>query len=100
MTVQLGEFLTWIIGGGGAGILAFWLMENVKGLCDLGAEYKRYASLLLAGLLAAGAFGASVGLGYAVNPSDWQGWLESVFAVVAVAVGLSQVVHGRLRLRG
>jgi hypothetical protein len=97
--MELGDFLTWIVGGGGAGLIAFWLMDHVKALRDLGAEYKRYASLILAGLLAAGAFGASVGIGYVPNPGTIQGWIEGTFSVVAVAVGLSQVVHGRLRLK-
>lgn len=100
MTVDLNEFLTWIIGGGGAGALAYWLMERVPALRDLSSEWKRYISLALAGLLSAGAFAASVGLGYVANPGDWQGWIESIFAVVAVGVGLSQIIHGRLKLRG
>ena len=46
-----------------------------------------------------GAYAASVGLGYQPEPVSQQAWVEALFAVAFVATGLSQVIHGRAKLR-
>jgi len=96
---QLFEVLKWFVAGGGAGIVGYWLMENVPQLKGLAAEYKRYASVALSAVLAMVAYSAAVALGYQANPGDLQGWMEVLFAAASVAVGLSQVIHGRRKLR-
>jgi hypothetical protein len=97
--MELSGFLTWLIGGGGGTLVAYWLMENVPALQNLASEYKRYLSLAIAGLVACAAFGVSVGLGYREAPAGWQGWLEALFAVIGLAIGGSQAIHGRLNLK-
>jgi hypothetical protein len=92
--MELADFLTWLIGGGGAAVLAFWLMEHLP-LEGLASEYRRYLSLAIAALVACAAFGISVALGYAETPVGWQAWLEALFAIIAVAIGGSQAIHGR-----
>ena len=97
MTLQ--DFLVWIISGGGVGIIAYWLMERIGERANLSAEWKRYLSLLLAALVAVAAYGGSVAIGYEPQPETVAAWIEGVFAVIAVAVGLSQAIHGFTRLR-
>lgn len=94
--MQLSEWLVWIVGGGGAGVITYWIMEHLK--LDLEPEAKRYIVLLLSALLACVGFAASVGLGYRISPAGWQGWLEQLFTVVFAAFTSSQVVHARLKL--
>lgn len=96
-TTLLQQFLYWIIGPG-AGIAAFFAMENWIP-ADLSREAKRYISLSLAAVFSMGAFALSVVLGYLPNPATVQGWVESLFAIAFVAIGLSQVIHGRTKLR-
>jgi hypothetical protein len=96
-TTLLAQFLAWIVSGGGAGIITYfvmdtWIPDSVT------AEWKRYISLALAAAIAMAAFGAAVALGGIENPVTWQGWLESLFAVAFVATGLSQIIHGRKKL--
>jgi len=94
----LALFLAWVVGGTGAGVVAYWLMEQVPGLAGLGSELKRYVALGLASLLACGAYVASVGLAYAEGPVGWQGWLEALVGVAWLAVVVSQSMHARLKV--
>ena len=96
--MELSEALTWVIGGGGAAVIAFWLMEHVEP--DLAPEHRRYVSLVTAALLACVAFTLSGSLGYVEEPATVQGWIEALFSIAFVAVSGSQAIHGRLRLRG
>ena len=96
--MELREILVWIVGGGGAAGVAYWLMERIT-LPEFSSEHRRYISLALAAVLGGLAFVASVGLGYRPMPANAQGWLESLFSVAFVAVAGGQALHGRLRLR-
>lgn len=97
--MSLQEFLVWVLSGGGAGVVAFLLMEWIGKNTDLLPDLKRYLSLALAGIVAVVAYAAGVAMGYEPTPEDVRGWIEAVFAVIAVAVMSSQVVHGYVRLR-
>lgn len=94
----LQQFLFWVVGGVGAGVVVYFLFENVQPLASLQPKHKRYASVALSAVVAMAAFAACVGLGYFDTPSGWQGWLEGLFAVAFVAVGGSQLLHGNRKL--
>ena len=96
---QLYKILLWFVTGGGSGAISYWLMEHVPWLTYLKAEYKRYVSVALSAFLAMAAYAAAVGLNYQASPGDMQGWLEALFAAASVAMGLSQIIHGRRKLR-
>jgi hypothetical protein len=91
--------LSWLFSGPGAGIAAYFLMEKIPFLISLSAELKRYVSLFLAAMIAMGAFAIAVSLGYQPLPIGWKGWLEALFAVAGVAIGIGQVIHGRAKLK-
>ena len=95
----LSQFLAWIVCGGGAGVIAYVLMDKVRLLAELAPEVKRYASLALAAILAMAAFVLGVFLGYEPHPVNAQMWVEGLFAVAFVATNLSQIIHGRKQLR-
>lgn len=97
--ITLQEALAWVISGGGAGVIAWFLMDKIEFLKTLGPDYKRYASLALTALLAVAGWLASIGMAYVVPPETWRGWVESVFSVIAVALLVSQGVHGAINLR-
>lgn len=96
--VGLMEVLKWLISGG-SGAVAYWLMEKVKALAALEPEPKRYVSLAISGAVAVLAFLAQVGMGYQAAPLDARAWIETLFAVVGVAMGIGQILHGALKLR-
>ena len=97
--LSLGEAIAWVLSGGGAGVIAFFLMEKVRFLADLGSDYKRYASILLTGVLALAAWGAGMGMQYLTVPADWRGWVEAAFSTIAVALVTAQTIHGATALR-
>ena len=98
-TPTLEQALAWLISGGGAAALAYFLMAKVSFLADLPGEYKRYVSIVLTSLAAIAAWSVSIGLGYTPIPAGWQAWLEGAFAVAFAANVVVGVVHGRRDLR-
>lgn len=94
----LSAVLTWLVSGGGAGVLAYFLMEKVPELQQAQPEYKRYISLALAAVLSMAAFAVAVAFGYHAEPASEQGWFEALFAVAFIATGLGQVIHGKVKL--
>ena len=94
---NLKDFLVWVLTPG-AGVLAYWLMENVPFLVNLEARLKRFAAFGLSAAFGILAFLVMVGMGYEAVPVDWRAWVEALFSVAAVAGGLSQILHGLLKL--
>lgn len=97
--MSLQEFLIWILTRGGAGIIAFALMEWIGRHTNISAEIMRYLSLVLAALVAFGAYMAGVWIGYEPLPETTRAWIEGIFSAIAIAIPLSQAIHGRVRLR-
>ena len=91
--------LFWLIGGGGAAGLSFWVMNKIKAQRDFGAEYNRYLSIAIAATFGIIAYVAAVLLSYFPTPLNLQAWLEALFAAAFIAGGGSQVIHGRAKLR-
>ena len=97
--MELSEFLLWLVTGGGAGLFGYWLMDRVvKRFPGLSSELKRYLSLVIAAGLAMLAYYVQTMLAYVPSPETAQAWIEALFSVAAVAISLSQVVHGRVKL--
>lgn len=94
----LQDFLTYMFGGGGAGLLTFWIMSKIK-WPDATSEWKRYISMVMTALLACAFWGISAALGYAKIPGDWVGWCETLFAIGFAALVTTFAVHGRIDLR-
>lgn len=97
--LSLGEAIAWVLSGGGAGVIAFFLIEKIKFLAELAPDYKRYASIALTAVLALAAWGAGMGMDYLAVPKDWRNWIEAAFSTIAVALVTAQVIHGATALR-
>lgn len=95
----LKEALIWIMSGGGAGLLAYFVVDKVKWLKALAPDYKRYVSLLLTALFAMGAWSIGIWVGYVPQPHTTVNWVETSFTVIAVALFVSQGTHGAIDLR-
>ena len=96
--ITLASVLTWIASGGGAILIANWLLEHVRFLVELQAEIKRIVAYALTGSLAMGGYALSVWAKYNPLPVGFQAWLEALFPIAATAVGLGQLIHGRTKL--
>jgi hypothetical protein len=97
--ITLASVLAWVASGGGAILVANWLLERVRFLVELQAEARRIVAFALTGSIAAGFYALSVWAKYNPLPVGFQGWLEALFPIAATAVGLGQLIHGRTKLR-
>lgn len=88
------DVLKWIIGGGGATVLVYGLMEMVPFLAGLEAKYKRLVSYLLGGTAGAAAARLLVWFGVVDAPATSQEWVLLLFAGAFLAVSGSQLLHG------
>ena len=91
MTIQ--EALQWVLVGGGAGWLAYAIIGWIPALENLKDDLKRYASFAMTAILACAGFGLEVVFGFEIAPISVQGWIEALFAVIAVAITVSQTIH-------
>ena len=100
--IDLPSIVQWLLGGG-AGIVAFFVIENVlpkiiPGFGDLPSEAKRWISWLISALLAALAYGVAVAMGYVPIPADWRMWIEELIRVILAAIVVAEAIHGRFVL--
>lgn len=97
--MELKEFLRWAVSGGGAGIIAYFLLGKWPWFAAQTAERKRYLALAATFLLADACWLLMVWAGYDAMPVNALGWVEQLFLVGTTAFGLSQVIHGARDLR-
>ena len=97
--MELKEFLRWAVSGGGAGIIAYFLLGKWAWFSAQTAEHKRYVAIAATFLLADALYLALVFAGYDAMPVGVLGWVEQLFLVGTTAFGLSQVIHGARDLR-
>lgn len=90
--------LAWIVGEGGAGIIAWWLMAQISSLGKLKPEVKRYIAWTLAGACGLGAFALLLWFGAETVPATPQEWVAAVFRVLFLAITGSQFAHARKEL--
>jgi hypothetical protein len=102
-TSLLLQVLTWVLSGGGAGVITYLLIEKAldkwPAFANLDGEYKRYVAFALSVLIAWGAFAITVAMDYLPSPGSTKEWVEQVFAIGLVAVTTSQTIHARVKLR-
>lgn len=98
--MTLRDALVWLTTVG-AGVVTFWLLDNVRWLRKLSEEVKRYVAFGLSALIADLAWLGLLAMQYALAPgpwpSAWRSWLEALFAAAAGAIITSQVLHARVK---
>lgn len=95
--------LVQLIGGGGAGYLAFelWkkLVEWWPAIKGWPADALRVTVLASCGTIALAAFFLLGWLGALAFPSTPQSWVTTLFGIVATAFTSSQIFHGRMKAK-
>lgn len=91
--MTLRDFLPWVTTSG-AGLLAYWLIENIVFFASQSSLAKRLWAYALSGGFAVIAWLFMIAMLYVEAPGDWRAWVEGVFAVATGAFALSQIVHG------
>lgn len=93
------EGLAWVLSGGGAGLVTYFMIDKVPFLAGLAPDYKRYVSIALVLVLAWGAWGVTMLMGYSPVPANWREVIETGFSITFVALTTSLVTHGARDLR-
>ena len=83
----------------GASLFSSWGLERIKAFQKLSSEYKLYVSYAVTGLVGVLAYLAMMGMQYVPVPVGYIVWIETLFAVAAVAILGPQIVHRVSRLR-
>ena len=96
--MTLNETLNWVISSGGAGALAYWLVERVPWLVALAPQAKRFVSFALTAVLAMLAYVACVVLRHNPMPAEWREWVEVLAFTATTAILVSQGIHGAAKL--
>lgn len=98
-TAFLAEILVWLVLRGGAGIVTYGLWEQLEKwfpkLARLPSDLESYITYALTALIAVGAYLIQVWVGYAEMPVSGLAWVEAIFAVMAVALGVTRVLLGQ-----
>lgn len=89
------DAIVWVLSGGGAGALAYWLIERSGAVVDIPPRLKRPLAFAFTGLIAVGAYVGAVLMGYDQVPPDVFAWIEVLYSVVAAAILTSQLLHVR-----
>ena len=97
--LTLEQGLAWVLGGGGAGVLTYFIVGKVPFLKKQEPDYKRYWSIGIVVVLAACAWGLTMLMGYSPVPTTWRAGIEMAFSVMFVALTSSQIMHGAIDLR-
>ena len=91
--MELRLFLTWLVSGGGAALIAYSLIVDVAFLWALRPKQKRLAAFGISGVIAMIGSRLLMLGGYAPTPETAWGWFESLFAVGTTAFGLATLIH-------
>jgi len=93
--VDLRDALMWLLSGGGAGFLTWYLMEKVAFLKNMkDPEWKRVTSYVIAASIGILAYLLLVTMLYEVAPTTWREWTEKLFNAASIAIITSQLKHG------
>lgn len=90
---ELSDLLMWATTAG-AGVLAYFLMDEIAALIVLGPKLKRFVSFAMTGIIALAAWGLQILMAYAEAPVGWRSWIEAIVSIVAAAIVVAQGVHG------
>ena len=96
--MELKDFLLWIISGGGGGIIAYALMEEIVWLASLPPKNKRRVAFLLSAALGMASYYLGIVMGYSPAPVTPNEWVENLWLAGMTAAGLAQIIHGEKKL--
>jgi len=93
------QVLLFLIYSGGAGVVSYAIMENVKALASIpNSWHKRLVSYGISMALGMGAYAFLVWLGTKPTPVNAQMWVDSLLSAGLAAMGISQLIHGASKL--
>ena len=90
--MELLAFLTWVVKFG-AGLFAYFIVDNVPALVRLQAIPKRIAACGIAAGIAILGWLAQIAMLYEPAPVGARPWIEMIFLIATSAFGLATLIH-------
>jgi hypothetical protein len=98
--VDTKSIITWLIEGGGAGIVSWWLFEQLtktKSMKKMKKEWKRFWAVVLAIIIGgAVAYGGSL-INIYPRPESLEAWLDLLVKIGLLAAAANQLAHGFIK---
>jgi len=97
--MELTDILTWVVSGGGAAVVAYFLIGKIKFFWQFEGDTKRYIAFGLSGLVAVAAW-LLLSFGTETLPAgNWWVWAQKLVLVFTTSFSLSQLIQAP-QLRG
>lgn len=96
--MNMEQIIAWILQGGGAGLIAYWIIERWAWAVALDPEPRQYVAWTVSGVLGIGAWGLSLWFGLQAVPATPQAWFEAAVGAVLLAIMGAKVIHTRKQL--
>ena len=90
---SLKGLITWVISGGGAGAIAYVIIDRLPWEIP-DPRWKRLVAYAITAALAVLAYCLAVSCDYRPLCATWVCWLEEIVQVLALAFSVSQGIHG------
>lgn len=95
--MNLRAILTWLVGGAGAGLVAWWIINRIPALKQLDAFWLRLVAFGIAAVFAGVAWAIELAMGFVPAPVGVEGWTNATIAILVAcyaATAVSQLTHG------
>ena len=96
--MDMEQIIAWILQGGGAGVIAYWIIERWAWAVALDPEPRQWVAWGISGTLGVGAWGLSLWFGLQAIPATPQAWVEALLFAAALAIMGAKAVHTRKQL--
>ena len=96
--MDMQQIIAWILQGGGAGLIAYYVIERWAWAVALDPEPRQYVSWAISGALGIGAWGMSLWFGLQAIPATPQAWVEAAVGAALLAIMGAKTLHTRKRL--
>jgi len=97
--MDLKDILSWLVSGGGAAVVAYFLIAKIKFFWQFEGDTKRYIAFALSGGIAVAAW-LVLALGTETLPvGNWWVWAQKLVLVFTTSFSLSQLIQAP-QLRG
>ncbi len=91
--MTLEQALIWVASGGGAGIIAFLIIERWAWGLSLDPKPRQLLAWVISGLCGLAALGGGLALGYQAMPATGEAWASMLWLAISTAIGGAKVAH-------
>ena len=91
--MTLEQALIWVASGGGAGIIAFLIIERWAWGLSLDPKPRQLLAWAISGACGLAALGGGLALGYQAMPATGEAWASVLWLAISTAIGGAKLVH-------